>query len=453
MLLGIKNLLEQINQRLNQESLPEFDRTQLLNAKKILVRSSYYSVQGVNNLPSAPNNKGRFVYIENICDYRYSDGNDWISIYLGQVAPSGSQIWAWGFNGYGNIGVGATGDNASPRTTIGNGLNWCSAGVGAHNSAAIKKDGTIWTWGRNHVGQLGDGTVVNKSSPVSIIGVNCNWIKVYSGNFHVAGLKNDGTLWTWGYNTSGQLGDNTTANKCSPVTVIAGGNIWCQISLGGNHSLGIKTDGTLWAWGANANGRLGDNTATNRASPVTTAGGGTDWCQVNAGGSSGHSLGIKSDGTLWTWGLNNFGQLGDGTTTSRSSPATTAGGGTNWSRVFGGQYHSLAIKSDGMLWSWGSGAQGEKGDNVNIATCSPGTVFGGGTNWCWITAGLCVSAAIKTDSTLWVWGSPANGRHGDGTGSNRFAPVPIAGGGFGWCHVDNTHATGIATRIVYRGFE
>ena len=149
-------------------------------------------------------------------------------------------------------------------------------------------------------------------------------------------------LWTWGSNGFGQLGDNTTTNRSSPITTAGGGSDWSQVSGGGGYTAAIKTDGTLWTWGYNNIGQLGDNTVTSRRSPITTAGGGTDWSQVSGGGY--YTGAIKTDGTLWTWGRNDYGQLGDNMSTNRSSPGTTAGGGTDWSQVSCGQYHIAAIR-------------------------------------------------------------------------------------------------------------
>ena len=148
-------------------------------------------------------------------------------------------------------------------------------------------------------------------------------------------------LWTWGYNFFGQLGNGAATNRSSPGTTAGGGTNWKQVAGGGNHSAAVKTDGTLWTWGYNFFGQLGNGAATDRSSPGTTAGGGTNWRQVASGGN--HSAAVKTDGTLWTCGYNVYGQLGDSTTTDRSSLGTTAGGGTNWKQVSGGGIHTAAI--------------------------------------------------------------------------------------------------------------
>ena len=197
--------------------------------------------------------------------------------------------------------------------------------------SAIKTDGTLWMWGRNNWGQIGDATRTARSSPVQTIAGGTNWKQLSISSFHVLAIKTDGTLWAWGSNSNGELGDTTIAQKSSPVQTIAGGTNWKQCSAGTNSSAGIKTDGTLWVWGHNNTRKLADNTATHRSSPVQTISGGTDWKSVSMGYQ--HCAAIKTDGTLWLWGQNGSGQLGDGTIVHRSSPVQTLAGGNNWKMV------------------------------------------------------------------------------------------------------------------------
>ena len=192
-------------------------------------------------------------------------------------------------------------------------------------------------------------------------------------------LISDGTLWTWGSNGSGRLGDGTTVSKSSPETTAGGGTNWKQVACGALTTAAIKTDGTLWTWGSNGSGRLGDGSTTARSSPGTTAGGGTTWKLVACGTT--HTAGIKTDGTLWTWGGNTYGQLGDGATVSKSSPGTTAGGGTNWKQVYCGDDHIVAIKTEGTLWTWGKNHVGQLGTGDTTSRSSPGTTVSTVTTW------------------------------------------------------------------------
>ena len=201
------------------------------------------------------------------------------------------------------------------------------------------------------------------------------------GDGHTAAIKTDGTLWLWGGGTSGRLGNATINPASTPVTTFAGGTNWKQVSCGDFHTAAIKTDGTLWIWG-NGGSRLGNGTndTINRSTPVTTFAGGTNWKQVSAAFI--HTAAIKTDGTLWTWGAGNDGLLGNGVTTgSISTPVTTFAGGTNWKQVICGEDHNVAIKTDGTLWTWGDGLSGRLGNAAGTDRSTPVTTFAGGTDW------------------------------------------------------------------------
>ena len=551
----------------------------------------------------------------------------------------GSSAWSWGSDTYGQLGNGTTTSRSSPGTIAGGGTNWKQVASGYATTAAIKTDGTLWTWGWNGYGQLGDGTIINKSSPGTTAGGGTNWKQV-SSYVNTTAIKTDGTLWTWGWNLFGQLGDGTTSDKISPITTAGGGTNWKQVACGYRQVGAIKTDGTLWTWGNNDNGQLGDGTTTSRSSPATalgivstktlydtsnyqatmtvnTSGGtptftsntpfsvvggsmkgnggyfyssassnytlngdftleywfnstdtgatfndqfclgsdynlgifvrlnssdsiymsngtnysngyvndllslcpvgtwnhlafsrtgttlkifvngtqrysGTNTVTFNPGGTrielfictgdgrtfpgyisnfriikgtglyssaftpsttpltavpntvflftgtptyvtagwkqvaSGynHTAAIKTDGTLWTWGWNGYGQLGDGTIINKSSPGTTAGSGTNWKQVACGYSETAAIKTDGTLWTWGYGSSGALGDGTTSSRTSPITTAGGGTNWKQVACGYKnATTAIKTDGTLWTWGYNNNGQLGDGTTVDKSSPI------------------------------
>ena len=348
----------------------------------------------------------------------------------------GDTLWTWGFNNNGQLGDNTTTTRLTPITTSVGGTNWKQVACGYLHTAAIKTDGTLWTWGRNGTGQLGinlSGTATNRTTPVTTFAGGNNWKQVACGDSHTAAIKTDGTLWTWGSNDFGQLGINNVIGRSTPVTTFAGGTNWKQVAAGGFHTSAIKTDGTLWTWGSNNSGRLGDNTTTQRNTPVTTFAGGTNWKQVAAG--SFHTSAIKTDGTLWTWGLN-YGQLGNNSATiDRSIPVTTFLGGSNWKQVACGDYHTAAIKTDGTLWTWGRNAHGRLGDNTTTDKLTPVTTFAGGTNWKQVSCGELHTTSIKTDGTLWVWGRNNLGQLGDNTTTTRTTPVTASTGGNNWKQV------------------
>jgi len=342
-------------------------------------------------------------------------------------------LWTWGYNFYGGLGDNTVTNKSSPVQTITGGTNWKQVAGGTLHTAAIKTDGTLWTWGDNEYGELGDNTVTNKSSPVQTITGGTNWKQVAGGSFHTAAIKTDGTLWTWGYNGNGGLGDSTVTNKSSPVQTIAGGTNWKQVAGGYFHTAAIKTDGTLWTCGYNSYGQLGDSTITNKSSPVQTITGGTNWKQVACGYF--HTAAIKTDGTLWTCGYNGYGQLGDSTITNKSSPVQTITGGTNWKQVACGYFHTAVIKTDGTLWLWGYNLDGQLGDSTITNKSSPVQTIAGGTNWKQVAGGSDHTAAIKTDGTLWTCGYNGNGGLGDSTVTNKSSPVQTIAGGTNWKQV------------------
>jgi alpha-tubulin suppressor-like RCC1 family protein len=410
--------------------------------------------------------------------------------YTAAIKTDGT-LWTWGagnFSGFiftGHLGVNDLISRPTPVTTFAGGTNWKQVNSKQFHTAAIKTDGTLWTWGYGNVGRLGTNDTTNRLTPVTTFAGGTNWKQVSPGNLHTAAIKTDGTLWTWGANGQGQLGTNDTTIRSTPVTTFAGGTNWKQVSGGANHTAAIKTDGTLWTWGFGNSGRIGTNDGTNRSTPVTTFAGGTNWKQVSSAGA--HTAAIKTDGTLWTWGLGGQGQLGTNDTTDRSTPVTTFAGGTNWKQVSGGNTHTAAIKTDGTLWTWGLGGQGQLGTNDLTNRLTPVTTFAGGTNWKqvsggnthtaalsddgtnkelylfgsnvpyqlgildtfaipnqvigeftnWkqVASGNTYTAAIKTDGTLWTWGTGTSGQLGTNELNNKFTPVTTFAGETNWKQV------------------
>ena len=245
---------------------------------------------------------------------------------------SGKTLWAMGANYFGALGINEAHASlySSPVQVSG---SWRYASNGQANAIATKPDGTLWAWGSNAHGQLGDNSVVHKSSPVQIPGTT--WNTTTNGTNHSVATKTDGTLWSWGYNTRGQLGHNNTTKYSSPVQVP--GTTWGsgdQLSSGHDFVLSIKTDGSLWSWGSNSYGCLGHNNAhpTGTASSPVQVGSSTDWAMVR--GSQTSAAAIKTDGTLWAWGMSSgggAGQLGQNSVVDYSSPVQIPG--TNWSTI------------------------------------------------------------------------------------------------------------------------
>ena len=302
---------------------------------------------------------------------------------------------------------------------------WEQIDAGGFFVVGIKDNGTLWGWGRAWSGELGVSQYDFYAAEPVQIGNDSDWASVSTGNGHVMALKTDGTLWTWGRNDCGQLGDGNVTIYMNATPQQIGTDTWSSISAGHIHSTAIKSDGTLWTWGSNISGQLGNglvDTIIAETIVPTQVGMDTNWGKVCA--SSDNTAAIKTDGTLWVTGEGNHGEIGNGQWDDQLQ-FIQAGDDTDWYQVAVGGLAVTALKSDGTLWSWGFNFSGGLGIGTNTDSAVPTLI--NTDRWTSINRGMNYFAgAIKADGTLWTWGYNYYGPVGDGTTENRNAPTLVS---------------------------
>jgi len=321
--------------------------------------------------------------------------------YYTMAIKSDGTLWGWGYNNFGQLGDGTTIDRSRP-TKIGVSKQWKHVYTKINHTMAIKKDGTLWGWGRNSYGQIGNGTKLDKRSPTQEPSKSKEWEKASTGAEFSVALKKDGTIWTTGRNLYGQLGNNTAVDSRVFQNITSTGTAWKDISAGYYHASAIKNDGTMWNWGRNNYGQVGDTTVANKKVPTQEALGDSNWAKTEAGYN--YTLALKSDGTLWGWGYNGNGQIGDGTRTAKKVPVQEASMASDWVGISGGSSHSVGIKSDHTLWGWGTNNYGQIGDGINNLKDTPDSV-NFEESWTQVSASQFHTVALTTQGTIKVLGA------------------------------------------------
>ena len=332
-------------------------------------------------------------------------------------------LWAWGANANGQLGIGSTMPQNQP-VQVGTATDWRSVQAGTAFTLALKADGTLWAWGDNRLGQLGRGTVGGQQSTPVQVGTATTWASVSAGSNHTLALKADGTLWAWGQNTSGELGLSAASLTAQPTPAQVGTATWRAISGGSAYSVAIRTDGTLWSWGFNGNGQLGNGTSTTtvQAGPPVQVGTATTWQSVSAGAF--HCLALQTDGTLWAWGFGGLGALGILPLPANQTTPTQVGTATTWRSLSAGYSHSVAVRTDGTLWTWGDNHYGQLGDGTTTQQNAPAQVAAGAP-WQTVSAGQYYTTALRQDNAYWAWGYHSYGQLGNGRGP-QLLPYPLA---------------------------
>ncbi len=362
-------------------------------------------------------------------------GSDTVSILLNTTAFVVSAR-TWGSNDEGALGNGTTGSNSATPVAVSNLHSIAAVSAGFQHMLALKGDGTVWAWGANWGGPLGDGTSNHSAVPVQVLERSTTSIgtpiggviAISAGDDSSLALRSDGTVWGWGNDLHGQTGTGDFHGTHVAWPVLGGLEDVVAISSGMAYSMALKADGAVWSWGWNTFGQLGDGTLNiERHTPVPVSGL-TNVIAIVASGSGWHSLALESDGTVWAWGRNDRGQLGDGTTSDRLTPVQVSGlSGVR--ALAAGSFHSVALKADGTVWAWGDNGHGQLGDGTTVQRNTPVQVpsFGGVVA---VSAGQTHTVVLKADGTAWSWGGNGlSGQLGDGTFNffDRTIPGQVAG--------------------------
>jgi alpha-tubulin suppressor-like RCC1 family protein len=386
------------------------------------------------------------------------------------ASPSGL-AYAWGANGFGELGNNTTTNSSAPVRVklLPNGV--ARPVAAARHSFALLADGSLVAWGRNASGELGNGTAVQSLVPVAVsgFGPGSGVVAVagnapeltttsLSGDGHSMALKSDGSVWGWGHGNSGEIGDGvalpipagTQYDRLTPVQVVNLGpdavDPVIAIAAGAAHSLALKKDGSVWAWGHDANGQLGDGAVlpgTDRSTPVQVIAPSSTDPVTSIGAGDSFSMALKKDGSVWTWGHNASGELGDNTINDRSTPAVVSGLSSGVSKIAPGASFCIVIKTDGSVWAWGNNASGEVGNNgapndahlpVQVTGLGPGSSIAS------ISAGFSHVIALTTSGALVVWGRNTSGQLGDGTLTQQNAPETLTTGPWSQISAGGSHS-------------
>jgi alpha-tubulin suppressor-like RCC1 family protein len=329
-------------------------------------------------------------------------------------------LWCWGANDSGQLGDGTTTNRTLPVQVTALGTSVAEVSVGDLYTCARKTDGTLWCWGNNASGQLGNSTAVDTSTPTQVTALGTGVAEISAGDLFACARKTDGSVWCWG---SGPLGDGTGTPALAPVQVPGLSGV-AQISTGDGAACARKTDGSLWCWGFNTFGIVGDGTTNDQLSPVQVTTLGSSVSCVSVGDL--FACATKSDGTVWCWGTNDKGELGDGTTTNHYAPAAVSGLPGQASSVVANGRHACSVLTDGRLFCWGWNGAGEIGDGTTVDRHAPTQVTTLGSGLGQASAGVNQdTCATLTDGSLWCWGSDSSAQIGDGAGVTRKTPVQV----------------------------
>jgi alpha-tubulin suppressor-like RCC1 family protein len=337
---------------------------------------------------------------------------------------------SWGDGADDQLGNGTTASSAlfGPVSGLTAGIVRVSAGGG--HGLALRTDGTVWAWGTNASGQVGNGDLTNHATPVQVQGLT-GVTAVAAGGAHSLALRSDGTVWAWGYNRWGQVGNGAISVAQPTADEVTGLTSVIQIAAGEGFSMALRSDGTVWAWGDNSYGELGNGTTTRSTVPVEVSGlSGVTRIAAGAYGNSAFatSATIKGVTRVWAWGDNRDGQLGDGTFTSHSTPELVTGiGAPGIADVSAGESFVVVLGTDGSIWGWGADEKGQLGNAPGQPVTRPLETFGPRVGITQLAAGGNHTLALQANGTVLAWGYNVDGELGRGSTSDSGSPGLVTG--------------------------
>lgn len=361
-------------------------------------------------------------------------------------------VHCWGDNTYGQLGDGSVKQRLLPVAVTGLNTNVTAVAVGEYHTCAIKSGGSLYCWGRNNDGQLGVNSQTDHYEPTLITGLP-SMESIAPGNYHTCALTYAGVVYCWGQNAQGQLGDGTNTQRLTPIAVSGIGSDVVAITAGDYHTCALANTGTLFCWGDNDSGQLGDNSTIEGVTPAAVNGLPANLQAISAG--SGHTCALTSTGDVYCWGDNGRGQLGDGTTTDRLMPVTVSGLPSGVVAIAAaGDYQTCALTDIGGVWCWGHNEFGELGDGTTASRReTPVPVNGLSSGAIAIVEGDDHACALLNTGVVKCWGGNHSGQMGDGSASGVQTPVAVKGpGGEGYFNVNVSEPTASEKDVPFPGW-
>ncbi|HWH01880.1 MAG TPA: hypothetical protein VNV66_21775 [Pilimelia sp.] len=354
------------------------------------------------------------------------------NVYVAAGNFEAGALWVWGENTYGNAGTGTEGGSVASRTQVGTQTTWTAPASGDAHACALQTSGSLWCWGANAYGQNGQGDFGNWNRPNPTRVGTASWLNMAAGYDHSCAVRSDRTLWCWGGNSLSQLGQNSTSTRVNSPVQVGTATDWAFVEAGYMLTCGLRTGGELFCWGRTGSGQVGTGVSATWANPNPYVGsparvGGTALYRTLAAGNS-HVCAIRTNGTLYCWGYNGDGPLGQGDTGDESTPAQV-GSATDWLAITAGLAHTCGIRGTGTagaLYCWGNNQYGEAGqaggtDILNV------TQVGSATAWRTVAGGFEYTCGTQTDRLPYCWGRGTAYQTGQGDTATRTSPTLISG--------------------------